>query len=297
MQPAKSQSPGASLEAIQHHYDVGNSFYRLWLDGSLTYSSALWEEHDTLETAQLRKIDYHISQARGHQAKRVLDIGCGWGSVLKRLVAACGVEQAVGLTLSAAQAKWIASFDIPQIEVCLESWADHVPQAPYDSIISIGAFEHFAKWGLSKAEKIAGYREFFSRCHRWLHSGGRVSLQTIAYGSSMSQEAIQASPISRFLAKFIFPDSDIPALAEIVEATEGLFEIVAMRNDREHYARTSRTWLERLNANRAEANKLVGEKTVAQYCRYLEIWAHSFEIGTQALLRMTLLRLDKPWKK
>jgi cyclopropane-fatty-acyl-phospholipid synthase len=297
MPQERSQNPGASLEAIQYHYDVGNSFYRLWLDGSLTYSSALWEDNDTLEMAQLRKIDYHINQARAHEAKRVLDIGCGWGSVLKRLVAAYGVGQAAGLTLSEAQAKWITSFDIPQIEVRLESWVDHSPQAPYDAIISIGAFEHFAKWGLSKAEKIAGYRKFFSRCHKWLKPEGRISLQTIAYGSSMSQEAIQASPISRFLAKFIFPDSDIPGLAEIVEATEGLFEIVAMRNDREHYARTSRAWLERLNANRAEANKLVGEKTVAQYCRYLEIWAHSFEVGTQALLRMTLLRLDRPWKK
>src|SRR5258705_13615220 len=103
---ATGNDRGASAEAIQHHYDVGNDFYTLWLDETKTYSSALWEDARTLEEAQLRKIDYHIRQARVEGAHRVLDIGCGWGSTLKRLVEHAGVEQAVGITLSNAQADW-----------------------------------------------------------------------------------------------------------------------------------------------------------------------------------------------
>ena len=80
---------GASGAAIRHHYDRGNAFFRLWLDNSMTYSCALWDDankNDTLEAAQWRKIDWHIDQAGAKNATRVLDIGCGWGSTLTRLV-------------------------------------------------------------------------------------------------------------------------------------------------------------------------------------------------------------------
>src|SRR5277367_1783247 len=88
---------GASPEAIQAHYDVGNRFYELWLDPTLTYSCALWAgEDDTLEAAQLRKLDYIAEPALNRGAKHVLDIGCGWGALLAHL-SANGVERAVGL--------------------------------------------------------------------------------------------------------------------------------------------------------------------------------------------------------
>src|SRR5688500_8349804 len=98
---------GASAEAIQYHYDVGNGFYQLWLDADLNYSCAMWHENDTLEEAQLRKLDHHIAAARAQGGARVLDIGCGWGSLMRRLVEHHGVDRAVGLTLSAQQADWI----------------------------------------------------------------------------------------------------------------------------------------------------------------------------------------------
>ncbi|MHC5729130.1 MAG: class I SAM-dependent methyltransferase, partial [Nostoc sp.] len=117
------ENPGASAEAIQHHYDAGNDFYQLWLDPTITYSAALWEENDTLESAQIRKLDYHINQARVSNANRVLDVGCGWGSTLKHLVDVHNVKQAVGLTLSNGQAERISLFQHPQIEVRVESWS------------------------------------------------------------------------------------------------------------------------------------------------------------------------------
>ncbi|MBD6618042.1 class I SAM-dependent methyltransferase [Komarekiella sp. 'clone 1'] len=283
-----TQNPGASAEAIQHHYDVSNEFYRLWLDSTNTYSAALWEDNDTLELAQIRKLDYHINQAKASNAKRVLDVGCGWGSTLKRLVEVHGVQQAVGLTLSNSQAEWISSFNQPQIDARVESWSDHVPTAPYDAIISIGAFEHFAQLNLSQDEKIAGYRAFFQRCHEWLQPGGCISLQSISYENSRRED------FSQFYANEIFPESDLPRLADIATASERLFEVVALRNDREHYARTLRAWQKGLKANRAAAVNLVGEEVVNRYEKYLKFSIIGFHVGTMGLLRVTLRRIDNP---
>lgn len=298
-QAARSEAPGASKQAIQKHYDVGNEFYRIWLDPSLTYSAAFWEDgddSDDLHAAQVRKLDYHARQARAAGAARVLDVGCGWGSNLRNLAERRGVGKAVGLTLSQEQANHIRSFGLPQLEVRLESWAEHTPEAPYDAIISIGAFEHFAKWGAAREEKVRGYRDFFSRCHSWLRPGGYMSLQTIAYGAVASQETIRSLPASKFLGQVIFPESDIPGFTDIFDAAEGIFEVMALRNDRLHYARTSRKWLENLRADKQRALDLVGAEVVARYERYLEMWARSFEFGTQALLRITLRRVD-PFKR
>src|SRR5947209_5725012 len=118
-----AERAGASPAAIQSHYDVGNDFFALWLDPEMVYSCAMFEEGDSLETAQLRKLDYHISEARATGTQTVLDIGCGWGSLLRRL-AASGVEAATGLTLSEAQATKIRSDAVPRAFVRQENWAD-----------------------------------------------------------------------------------------------------------------------------------------------------------------------------
>ena len=279
---------GASSQAIQYHYDVSNDFYRLWLDSSLTYSGALWEDNDTLEAAQVRKIDWHVEQARAKNATRVLDVGCGWGPVLRRLVEVHGVKQAVGLTLSEAQAQWLWTLSQPGIEVRLESWTHHVPQEPYEAIISIGAFEHFARTELSPAEKVDVYRAFFSRCHDWLQPGGWMSLQTIAYGN-LRRDKHYANP---FIANENVPESDLPRLQEIAAATEQLFELVMLRNDRADYARTCRAWFERLRANRTLAVEICGEAVVARYERFLRTFSYSFELGAFWLLRLVLRRID-----
>jgi len=284
----KTPDKGASLQAIQYHYDVSNDFYRLWLDSSLTYSCALWEDNDTLEAAQVRKIDWHVEQARAKNATRVLDVGCGWGSVLRRLVDTHGVKQAVGLTLSETQEQWLRSLSQPSIEVRLENWTHHMPLEPYEAIISIGAFEHFTRTELSPAEKIGVYRAFFSRCHDWLQPGGWMSLQTMAYGN-LRRGKHYTNP---FIATEIFPESDLPRLQEIAEATEQLFELVVLRNDRADYARTCRVWFERLRANRARAVEVCGEAVVARYERFLRTFSYSFELGAFWLLRLALRRID-----
>lgn len=280
-----AERPGASAEAIQHHYDVGNEFYQLWLDDTVTYSCALWEgaeDKSDLTTAQRRKIDYHVRAAHAAHARAVLDIGCGWGSVVKELVTARGVARAVGLTLSEAQARYVRAMNLPGVEVRLESWAAHEPEHPYDAIISIGAFEHFASPGYSVEKKLQVYRDFFVRCRAWLGGKGHLSLQTIAYATMAPEEA------SAFVQNEIFPQSELPRLGEIVSASEGLFEIVSLRNDRLDYARTCEQWLHRLRANRTAACALVSDEVFARYETYLKLSAVGFRMGKICLLRLAM---------
>ena len=291
MSATELKPTGASLEAIQHHYDVGNEFYRLWLDPTLTYSGAMWEPGDTLETAQLRKLDYHIEQAQAAGSARVLDVGCGWGGMLRRLVETHGVAKAVGLTLSQAQADWVKGLGLPNVEVRLENWQDHRPEDSYDAIISVGAFEHFAKLDSSDEQRLQSYRAFFERCSSWLKAGGRFSLQTFAYGSKRSRENVKKTPGTQFLATEIFPETDPPSLAEIVAASNGIFEIEALRNDRKHYAATCREWVKRLKANREKAIQLTDEANVSRYQNYLQLSTVGFELGYLALFRITFSRL------
>ena len=278
---------GASPEAIGVHYDVSNEFFKLWLDPEMIYSCALFEGTDDLASAQIRKLDHHIEAAAATGAARLLDIGCGWGGLLRRLTGHAGVKQAVGLTLSPAQAGWIRRDPRPGIEVREESWRDHRPDQPYDAIISIGAFEHFVHPGMGGAAKLEAYREFFAWCDGVLVPGGRLSLQTIAYPAPPS-EAVRRQ--SAFIAQRIFPESDLPLIWEPAAAAEGHFELCALRNDREHYFRTLRHWERNLAAQHDAAVALVGEAEVADFRRYLRESAAAFKLGVVCLLRMSFVK-------
>ncbi|MFC4161439.1 class I SAM-dependent methyltransferase [Chitinimonas lacunae] len=279
---------GASVEAIQHHYDLSNDFYALWLDPSMTYSSALWYGDESLSSAQRNKLDWHLDRVQIDTAERLLDVGCGWGSLLHRATERNPRCHGVGLSLSAAQLAAIAEHHWPRIETRLESWADHEADAPYDGIVSIGAFEHFARLDQSPREKLEGYRAFFVFCHRVSKPRGPLSLQTITY------ETADREQFSRFFAERIFPESDLPHLHEIAQAAHGLFEIVELRNDRAHYARTLRHWLSALRAHKDEAIALVGERAYIDYERYLGLMVVAFHTGTMNLCRLALRRLDPP---
>ncbi|MDQ3802674.1 MAG: cyclopropane-fatty-acyl-phospholipid synthase family protein [Acidobacteriota bacterium] len=281
---------GGSAEGIRQHYDLDTQFWRLVLGPTLTYSCALFTgPDDHLDAAQQRKIDWHLDASGARTAKSVLDVGCGWGSVLLRLSGMPNVERSVGITLSTTQAQYLQAQDMPRVEVRLENWAVHEPVAPYDSIISIGAFEHFAKPEETQEEKISVYADFFARCHRWLSPGGRLSLQTIAFGNMEREGA------SDFMNREIFPDSDLPFLQDVVAAVEGLFEITAFRNDRLHYARTYDRWAANLRQNREQAVSLVGEEAVSRYERYFKLTSMGFRMGKQHLLRFALRPIRQSW--
>jgi cyclopropane-fatty-acyl-phospholipid synthase len=290
---ASPSSIGASPEAIGVHYDVSDDFFRLWLGPEMVYSCALFEGSGEpaaadLAPAQLRKLDHHIEAAGAAGKGRVLDIGCGWGALLERLVAHAGVKQAVGLTISPAQAAWARARARPGVEVREESWRDHKPNAPYDAIISIGAFEHFVHPGLTGARKLESYRDFLRWCHEALSPGGRLSLQTIAYVAPPSET--NRSRMT-FIAEKIFPESELPLIWEPAAAAEGLFELTALRNDRQHYYQTLRLWEANLLACREQAVAIVGEPTFAAFQRYLRLSSWGFNFGVICLLRMSFRKI------
>lgn len=281
---------GASPESIQHHYDISNNFYSLWLDESMTYSCALWDgQADELAAAQTRKVDYLISEAGAKGCERVLDIGCGWGSVMQRLVAEYGVQHVTGLTLSEAQAHYVNGRGDSRLEVLVQDWADFQPDERYDAAISIGAMEHFVKFGWKRADRVAAYRRFFEKCHECLNPGAGLALQTIGKGNvAMDQQGLEDC---LFIAEHIFPESDPPRLAEIVHAAEKLFEIRSVVNHREHYALTCSAWLERLRSHWTEAVEIVGSEKVSVYERYLEASVRQFRLEHANLYRISLRRV------
>jgi cyclopropane-fatty-acyl-phospholipid synthase len=212
---------------------------------------------------------------------------------LRRLVQHAGASHALGLTLSQAQVDYVRARPVPGVEARLENWQTHQPEQPYDGIISIGAFEHFGKLEDSDAEKVDAYRRFFQRCQEdFLKPGGRLSLQTFAYGSRRGRDEARNQETTAFLAAEIFRETDPPTLANIAEAARHHFEICSLRNDRLHYARTLRIWLARLKARRNEAVALVGEESVARYERYLQYAFIGFQTGNLDLYRIVLQRVE-----
>ncbi len=282
---ATTIAPGASAQAIRHHYDFGDDFFGLWLGPERIYSAALFEAGDDLDAAQTRKLDHHIAAAGAAGKARVLDVGCGWGAMLRRLVDQAHVKHAVGLTLSSSQAAFVRERAGPEIEVREESWRDHRPEAPYDAIVSIGAFEHFARPGLSPEEKLGAYRAFFAFCRDSLNTGGCLSLQTIAYSAS----GITLPP---FIAERIFRESELPLIHEPIAAADPDFELIALRNDRDHYAATLVAWERALVARRDEAVAMAGEEAVAEFVRYLRVCAMAFKLDAICLLRMSFRKRD-----
>jgi cyclopropane-fatty-acyl-phospholipid synthase len=284
---------GASPDAIRFHYDVGTSFYRLWLDPTLTYSGAMWagvegDESDTqvLAAAQRRKILYHLDQARVVAGSRLLDVGCGWGSLLAAATHERGVGHAVGLTLSPDQAEYVASLGLARTEVRLEDWRDHDAGAGYDAIVSVGAFEHFAHRGLSPSERTLAYSHFFARCFGWLPERGHLSLQTIGLDDEVESEG----PVAGFYANDVFPDSTPPRLAEIVTACDRWFSVSTLRNDGDDYVRTLHGWASRLQRRRSQAEAAVGPDTYRTYLRYLRVSQAMFRRRSCTLYRITMSR-------
>jgi cyclopropane-fatty-acyl-phospholipid synthase len=254
------QNSGASQEAIEFHYDMPAEFFALWLGRSMTYTAARFLRPGmSLDAAQAEKIRYHLDAARAASGSRVLDVGCGWGSLLKAAVTERGAAEGVGLTLSPLQHAYIGSLSVPGLSALLQSYEHFTPTAPFDSIVSVGAFEHFARPGASKAERMAAYDGFFSRCASWMTPDGRLSLQTMAWGDADAAER------GMIRIHDIFPESDLPEIAEVVEAASPHLELTEMENRPEDYAQTLAAWAQGLKQNREAAIALVGPERYKFY--------------------------------
>jgi cyclopropane-fatty-acyl-phospholipid synthase len=292
LRSAKPSQP-ASPDAIRSHYDVSNDFYALWLGRTMMYSSGIWNgataDPADLDAAEHRKIDYFAARVLTWGAGDVLDIGCGWGGVLRRLAQQHGAN-GVGLTLSPAQRDFAAARPVDGVDVRLESWEAHPASHRYDAIVSFGAFEHFARDGSDARERIQAYRRFFERCFGWLAPGAKLALETIAHDDAPDTAApLGRGPLGDAVLE-IFPESICPHLNELVLGFEPYFALEELRSDAADFARTCRAWLAALRAREADAEALVGHETVRRFERYLASSELQFRMRTVTNYRVVLHR-------
>ncbi|KAJ2717621.1 hypothetical protein GGI07_005955, partial [Coemansia sp. Benny D115] len=229
---------------ISAHYDLGNEMFEMFLDSTMTYSCAIWDgPGDTLEAAQLRKLDMLIDKAHVRATDYVLDLGCGWGSLSMRLVERTGCR-VLGITLSAEQ-KAIAERRIAQagmadrISVVLVDYRNLDPaEHCFDRIISLEMVEHVG------FEYLPVY---FAQCHRLLHPQHGVM---VLQASTMNEERYAEYRHSvDFINKHIFPGGHCPSVLALVDAavkgSGGTLMLESAANFPDHYARTLRVWRER----------------------------------------------------
>jgi cyclopropane-fatty-acyl-phospholipid synthase len=279
------------FEEIQAHYDLSDDFFGTFQDPSRTYSCAYFE-HDRmpLEDAQMAKIDLALGKLELRSGMTLLDVGCGWGSVIKRAVEKYDVN-VIGLTLSKNQAVYCQHL-LEEIDsdrsrrVFLRGWEEF--DEPVDRIISIEAFEAFPK---------DRYAAFFETCYRILPSGGRMVLQTIL-GHPLKRWPDMGIPITmsdlkfmRFIAKEIFPGGAIPCDEDIAEysAAAGLsLEHTQYLN--KHYVRTLDAWAANLQAAHDEAVAATSQEVYDRYMRYLTGCSDFFNRGISELGQFTLTK-------
>jgi cyclopropane-fatty-acyl-phospholipid synthase len=283
--------PGADPE----HYERSNEFWRLVLGDSLTYSAGFWKADDDLSdpaaltAAQGRKLDWFAEAAGARPGARILDIGCGWGTVLQWVVDRFDAAAAVGVTPSDTQVAWITQLGNPRITVDKALWEDHEPSAPYDGIISINSVEEFVASALPPKEKTKAYRAFFKKCHGWLVPEGRVVLHAITMGKLPAQRGVLREMTT--VVRKEFQGSHVPYLHELATGVQSLFEVTDIVNDRMDCSRTMQVWADRVREHRDQAVALEGEDRVAAFERYLEVTGRLFAQGYFNDYRIALTRL------
>ena len=258
--------------AIEHHYDVSNDFYRLWLDPQLVYSCAYFQTRsESLEEAQNAKLDHILTKVMLRPGERLLDIGCGWGALVIRAAQKYGA-QAVGITLSKNQydlaCERVAQAGLTgQVEIRLQDYRDvDERDGLFDKITSIGMFEHV---GLNH---LASY---FSKINSLLKEGGLV----LNHGITSTDPDSGAAPLgaASFIEKYVFPNGELPHISRALKdmQTAGL-ETLDVECLRRHYARTLTHWSQNYE-NQSDAIRLLVDETTFRVWRiYLAGCAHAF---------------------
>lgn len=277
--------------AIRHHYDVGNAFYQLWLDSQTVYSCGYFPPGvEDLDAAQTAKLDYICRKLRLRPGERLLDIGCGWGALVRHAVRRYGVE-AVGITLSPAQAELAARriADDRLGDRCRVEVLDYrdLPDRPvFDKIASVGMVEHVGRSRLP---------EYFAMAYRALRPGGLflnhgiIDLEAAQHQSVRTRLRRWFWQEGRFLQRYVFPDGELVPLAQVVRAAEHAgFETRDAESLREHYVLTLRHWVRRLEAGEREAVALAGEATFRVWRLYLAASAHAFATGRIGVVQLLL---------
>ncbi len=282
------ENRGASKAAIQSQYDASNTFFEKLLGPTMGYSSGLWNEpanRDTYDDAQNRKLDWHVDWSGAAFARKVLDVGVGWGSFVGRLAARNAQAEVTGLTISDAQTVYLQQHFGDRMRIEPTLWQKFAPKGRYDCIVNIEAIEHFARFDIVGPARVQAYREFFEFCGRHLAPGGRLSLQMTTWHNVDQDREKQYE--AGFVKEF-FPETCLPRIPEVVAAADGLFHVVRLESTPRDYAYTQREWIRRLR--RMAANQEFDADMLRRYIAYYENNLNGYIIGALSLVRMALER-------
>lgn len=265
--PKQSHSEKISKYDVQSHYDLGNDFYRLWLDPTMTYSCAYFEhKDDNLEQAQMNKVRHIIKKLDPQQGKTLLDIGCGWGTLMLTAAKEFGLKVA-GITLSEEQYKFVKQRIADEgledkAEVYLEDYRE-LKHEPFDYITSVGMFEHVGEENLGT---------YFKTIAKYLSNDGVALIHGITRQ--------QGGAYNGWINQYIFPGGYIPGLNEnlkhIIDAGMQVFDVETLRR---HYQHTLEIWDENFKNHEDEISEKMDEKFTRMWDLYLQACAASFESG------------------
>src|SRR5581483_8264284 len=278
----RTHSRARDQQAVSFHYDLSNEFYSLWLDPEMVYSCAYFKStNDSLESAQIQKLDHICRKLRLRPGERLLDIGCGWGGLIRHAAKYYGVS-AVGITLSRRQLE-LAQRRIREeglssrCEVRLLDYRDAHQLGPVDKLVSVGMVEHVGERALP---------EYFRCAFRLLKPGGVF----LNHGIGRAGDRPKASE-KTFTDVYVFPDGELaPISTMLARAEETGLEVRDVENLREHYFFTLVQWLRRLESKEAKAKELIGELKFRIWRLYLAGSAHYFRSGKLDLYQSLLVK-------
>ena len=276
LQLLQRNSKKVDRQSISYHYDLGNDFYQLWLDRKMLYSCAYFKnETDSLEQAQVEKINLCCRKLQLQPNERLLDIGCGWGSLLITAAQQFGI-QGVGITLSKEQLAYgrqqIAREGVED-RVRLE-YLDYRDLAKmnqtFDKVVSVGMFEHVGK---------ANMKNFLENVRAVLRPDGLLLLHTI--GKTVEE------PTNNWIRKYIFPGCYLPDLGSILRNCTSLgLSFVDCENMRVHYSKTLDYWAERFEKNEARIRSMFDDRFIRMWRFYLAGCSAGFRTGEMHLFQL-----------
>ena len=258
------------------HYDIGNDFYRAMLGNNLVYSCGYWKNADSLEEAQVAKLDLICRKLGLRPGQRVLDIGCGWGGFARYAATNYGVS-VTGITVSREQERLAREFNrgLP-VEIRYQDFRE--VKEVFDHIVSIGMFEHVG---------YKNYREYMKVIRRSLSNDGLFLLHTIdSLSTSINQEP--------WIAKYIFPNSKLPSIKQIAHAIEGLFVLEDLENFGADYDRTLMAWHQNFELHWPEFRPEYNERFYRMWRYYLLMCAGSFRARLCQLWQVVLSKRGVP---
>jgi cyclopropane-fatty-acyl-phospholipid synthase len=282
----------------RYHYDVGNDFYRLWLDRNMIYSCAYFETGaETIDAAQEQKLDHICRKLRLAPGDRLLDIGCGWGGLLRWAAANYGIRGR-GITLSREQADFAKARVekeglADRIEIGLADYRDLPADASFDKIVSVGMYEHVG---------IENLRRYFRSAAGALKPGGIFLNHGIV--ATDPEGRAQGPAGGDFIDRYVFPGGAVPHVSRVLQevARAGL-EPVDMEDLRPHYVRTLQLWTERLEANAQAAIEAAGPERYRIWRVYMPGMARAFDRSWFSVVQVVAYKplgsgpAERPWTR